>query len=34
MDALRHLLWLPGAALVLAVLLDALMSGLQAGEGC
>lgn len=33
MDALRHLLWLPGAALVLAVLLDALMSGLQAGEG-
>ncbi|GGO27273.1 potassium channel family protein [Deinococcus humi] len=33
MDTVRQLLWLPGAALVLAVLLDALLSGLQAGEG-
>lgn len=33
LDALRSLLWLPGAALALAVLIDALMSGLQAGEG-
>lgn len=33
MDVLRSLLWLPGAALMLAVLLDALLSGLQAGEG-
>ena len=33
MDALRFLLWVPGAALLLAVLLDALRSGLQAGEG-
>ncbi len=33
MDLLRGLLWLPGAVLVLAVLLDVLLSSLQAGEG-
>ncbi len=33
MDSLRNLLWIPGVLLVLAVLLDALLSCLQSGEG-
>ncbi len=32
-DTVRWLLWLPSAALVLAVLLDVLLSSLQVGEG-